>query len=173
MKSEVVVARVALSTVAKSEVEVAPVALKFVAKRLVEVELVVVPVAAVKLVPLKLVAKRLVDVAFVVVPVVTVKLVATPVVTKRFVVVACDVVAFTPVKFWSVVEPVARMLADEMRLEAERAVVEAYGRTDAVVPVAIKVFPVTFPAKIAEEDANTWSLNHTGIVVEGVSVRVL
>ena len=114
-----------LNVVVKSEVEVAAVVVLFVALKFVTKKLVEVPV-----VETKFVAKRLEEVAFV-------------------------VVAFAPVKFWSVVEPVARKFADEMRLVAESAVVEAYGRTDAVVPVAINVLAVTFPAKIADDEAKT------------------
>jgi hypothetical protein len=36
---------------------------------------------------------------------------------------------------------------------AERAVDEAYGRTDDAVPVAIKLFAVTEPAIIADDEA--------------------
>jgi hypothetical protein len=108
---------------------------------------------------LKFVTKRFVDVALVVVPFVMTKFVAVPVVTARFVVVACEVVAFTPVKFWRVVDPVARSVfvcaVVEKRFVAVSAVEDAYGRTDAVVPVAMKVLAVTFPAKIAEDEANT------------------
>ena len=43
----------------------------------------------------------------------------------------------------------------EKNVVAVRAVDEAYGNTDAVVPVAMKVLAVTLPAKIAEDEAKT------------------
>jgi hypothetical protein len=41
---------------------------------------------------------------------------------------------------------------------------------DAVVPVAMKLFAVTDPAMMAEDDAKSWSLIQTGMVVVGVRV---
>ena len=71
------------------------------------------------------------------------------VVAKKLVVVAEVPVAFTKVKFWRVLDPVARRLArvvSPVKYEApetESAVVEAYGKT--LAPVAVEVMIPAIP----------------------------
>ena len=77
-----------------------------------------------------MVAKRFVLVAFV----------AWNVVVKSEVEVALVVVAFSPVKFWSVVEPSVRKLV-EKRLVAVRAVLDAYGKVEAEEDVEVIIPP--------------------------------
>ena len=77
---------------------------------------------------------------------VRVRVSARNVVANRAVDVALVVVAFTPVKFWRVVEAEAiRPPVKYDRPETEMAVVEAYGKVLAMVLVAVKYSPTTWP----------------------------
>jgi hypothetical protein len=66
-------------------------------------------------------------------------------VIARFVVVACEVVALRAVTSWKVEDPVAKRLPKKPVPETESAVDDAYGKTEAVVEVALKDEPVVNP----------------------------
>jgi hypothetical protein len=82
--------------------------------------------------------------------------------------VACEVVARVAVKLCRVVDaserspPVAVVRPETERVEPIDA-----------VPVAMMLVVVRLPATMTDDEAYTISLNHTGIVVVGVRVRVL